>query len=85
MDALRQRSNTWWQAAGLFAACVALVLASVGDLRQRAPSSAAFEARAQRAEGGRELLQVANGQDGSVRLYDVRDGRLLSVAAADAE
>lgn len=86
MDAMRKRSHSWRQAAGLFAACVALVLASVHVLRQREPPpTSGFELRVQRVEGGHELLRVTNGQDGSVRLYDARNGRLLSIADASAE
>ncbi|MFK2929499.1 hypothetical protein [Dyella agri] len=87
MNPVRKRSNTWLQASALFAACVVLVLASVGDLRHGASlqAAASFDLRMPQVEGGHEWLQVANSQDGSVRMYDARDGRLLSIAAASSK
>lgn len=87
MNPVRKRPNTWLQASALFAACVVLVLASVGDLRHGASlqSAGSFDPQMPQAEGGHGLLQVANSQDGSVRMYDARDGRLLSVAAAGSK
>lgn len=85
MDAVRKPTNIWWQATALYAACVMLVLVSVANLRGRVPGSMApeFGVLEHHAGDGRELLQVTNGQDGSVRLYDARDGRPLpNVAVA---
>ncbi|MEW9571079.1 hypothetical protein ABQJ54_04900 [Rhodanobacter sp. Si-c] len=88
--AARKRADAWRKAVGLFAACVLLVLVSVDGLRNHLSSplepslaAPAYDALVHRAEGGRELLRVTNAQDGSVRLYDARNGRPLSVASAD--